>query len=107
MAALLAATWRAQLNSDPGETHVTTQSPSAGAAALPYALPSLLEHPQWRPAADAAAHRLAAVVNHAAGSTMVQYEVLVGSSYHMEYTHPSKACVNVQESTALIPGMQV
>ena len=78
MAALLAATWRAQLHSDSGETHVTAQSPPAAAAALPYALPSLLEHPQWRPAADAAAHRLAAIVEHAAGSTMVQCEVLVG-----------------------------
>ncbi|KAK9905743.1 hypothetical protein WJX75_005520 [Coccomyxa subellipsoidea] len=93
MAALLAATWRAQLNSDPGETHVTAQSPSAGAAALPYALPSLLEHPQWRPAADAAAHRLAAVVDHAAGSTMVQYEVLGKGAMFVPLLEIARACI--------------
>ena len=92
MAALLAATWRAQRDNDPGETHVTAYSPSAAVAALPYVLPSLLEHPQWRPAADAAVHRLTAVVDHVAGSTIVRCEVLVGLSCHTDYPTARITC---------------
>ena len=77
MAALLVATWHAQLQNDAGEAHVTTSSPPCAVAALSYALPSLLTQSQWRPAADAVAQRLAAISEHPLGSTGVQAEVLV------------------------------
>lgn len=79
MAALLAAVWRAQLHRDPGEAHVTAESPPMAVASLAYTLPSLLASPQWRPAADAAASRLAALAQHPAGSATVRCQVLVRS----------------------------
>lgn len=77
MAALLVATWRAQLHHDAGEAHVTTSAPPFAVAALSYTLPSLLTHPQWRLAADAMAQRLAAIAEHPVGSVGVHADILV------------------------------
>lgn len=77
MAALLVATWLAQLHHDAGEAHITTSAPPFAVAALSYTLPSLLTHPQWRLAADAVAERLAAVAEHPLGSVGVHGDILV------------------------------
>jgi hypothetical protein len=62
MAALLVAAWVAELKHDSAEVHVSMRSAAAALTALPCTLPALLRHRAWRPAAEAVAQCLAALL---------------------------------------------
>ncbi|BDA47327.1 probable protein RST1 at N-terminal half [Coccomyxa sp. Obi] len=93
MAALLVATWRAQLHHDAGEAHITTSAPPFAVAALSYALPLLLSHPQWRPAADPVAQRLAVIAEHPLGSVGVQAVILGKGQVVAPVLEFARACI--------------
>ncbi|CAL8472221.1 g11763 [Coccomyxa elongata] len=93
MAALLVATWLAQLHHDAGEAHITTSAPPFAVAALSYTLPSLLTHPQWRLAADAVAQRLAAIAQHPVGSVGVHADIMGKGDIVAAVLEFARACV--------------